>query len=86
MKNNSKLSILFWLCRSKQAKDGRVPISARLTIEGQGDAELSTACKVYPEFWCKESKTDISKTPEAKKTNKKLSEMLVDIERLYQVL
>jgi hypothetical protein len=85
MKKHSKLSILFWLWKSKAGKDGKAPIYARLTIDNE-DVEMSTGRKVLPEFWNSESKTVNEKGSEGKKTNSHLRDMIVDLERLYTVL
>lgn len=85
MKKHSKLSILFWLWKSKAGKDGKAPIYARLTIDSE-DVEMSTGRKVLPEFWNSESKTVNEKGAEGKKTNSHLRDMIVDLERLYTVL
>lgn len=61
------LSILFWIKRSiaRKAKDGKAPISARVTIDGLR-TEISLSRKVLPEEWDEENKIVISTTPEAK--------------------
>ncbi|WP_052495943.1 Arm DNA-binding domain-containing protein [Pedobacter lusitanus] len=85
MKKHSKLSILFWLWKSKVKKGEKVPIYARITIDSQS-AEMSTSRKVLPEFWDNETKTVIGKSAEVKRINSHLKEIEVDLERLYNVL
>ena len=83
MKKHCKLSILFWLWKSKVKEGERAPIYARLTIDNQ-DVEMSTSKKILPEFWDSDSKTVKGKSVEAKKINSHLRE--IDLERLYNIL
>ncbi|WP_142687775.1 Arm DNA-binding domain-containing protein [Chitinophaga polysaccharea] len=86
MKSNQKLSLLFWLWRSKASKtDGRAPIYARITIDGLDD-ELSTSRKVLPEHWDNQLKIVTDPSPEGRKTNKKIIEMRTDLELHFRAL
>ncbi|MGJ1269437.1 phage integrase SAM-like domain-containing protein [Sphingobacterium spiritivorum] len=71
MKSNQNLSILFWLFRAKATNDGKAPLYARVTIDGE-ETEISMKRKVHPDFWDVKLKMDTQQTPEAKKTNAKV--------------
>jgi Arm DNA-binding domain len=47
---NQKLSILFWLNRSKVNSKGLAPIWVRITINGMR-VECSTGKTILPEHW-----------------------------------
>lgn len=85
MKSNQKLSLLFWLFRAKATKDGRAPLYCKITIDGK-DKDVSTGRKVHPNFWDVDNKRDIEPGPEAKKTNLKIDQLKVDLERHFTVL
>lgn len=50
MKVNQKLSILLMLEKSKASKDGKAPITVRLTVDSKR-AELSLGIKVCQDKW-----------------------------------
>jgi hypothetical protein len=50
MKVNEKLSMLLILEKSKMSKDGKAPITVRLTVDSKR-AEMSLGHKVSPEMW-----------------------------------
>ncbi len=50
MKFNQKFSILFWLPRHKQNKEGLIPIYARITVDGVR-AELAIKRSIHPDHW-----------------------------------
>lgn len=86
MKNNQKLSILFWLFKAKTTKrDGKAPLYARITINGLSE-EISMQVKVHPETWDTENKKDLGVGIEPKKTNKKILQTIVDLERDFTLL
>ncbi|WP_410220804.1 site-specific integrase [Pedobacter sp.] len=83
MKNNQKLSILFWLFRAKAAKkDGKAPLYARVTIDSLYE-EISLQAKVHPDDWDVGLKRDISNTPESKRINRIIDEAEVDLGRFF---
>ncbi|WP_343703203.1 Arm DNA-binding domain-containing protein [Chitinophaga sp.] len=53
MKVNEHLSILFFLSKKKASKDGKAPIWARITVDGER-AEFSLGRKILPEYWDQE--------------------------------
>jgi site-specific recombinase XerD len=55
MKNNQKLTILFWLRKGKTTKDGKAQLYARVTIDGKDD-DISLGKKVHPDDWDVEPK------------------------------
>ncbi|WP_436484561.1 Arm DNA-binding domain-containing protein [Chitinophaga sp. ARDCPP14] len=50
MKVNEKLSILLILEKSKASKDGKMPITIRLTVDSKR-AELSLRQKILPDLF-----------------------------------
>jgi hypothetical protein len=54
MRVSENLSILFLLEKSEMSKDGRAPIYARITLNGQRK-EISLGIKIFPEQWDQES-------------------------------
>ncbi|WP_119079460.1 site-specific integrase [Chitinophaga alhagiae] len=73
MKVNEKLSILFLLEKSKISKDGRAPITIRLTIDG-ARAEISLGQKILPLYWNQEHENvDLDLHPD-KKLAKQISQ------------
>src|SRR5688500_12786944 len=85
MNVKQNLSVLFYLKRKKKSKDGKSPIYVRVTIDGLQD-EISTGCKVYDKDWDNVTKAVTSKDGEAKKINKKLAQLKVDVERHYDLM
>ncbi|MES2457975.1 MAG: Arm DNA-binding domain-containing protein, partial [Bacteroidota bacterium] len=86
MKSNQKLSLLFWVKKTKVSKkDGKAPLYARITIDGK-DEELSLGRKINPQFWDVNLKRDCEPGSESKKTNSKIEQIKVDLERHFAVL
>jgi len=52
MKVSENLSITFLVEKPEMSKDGRVPIYARITYNGQR-AEISLGARIFPEQWDK---------------------------------
>ncbi len=50
MKINEELSVLFWLKKTKQTKEGLIPIYVRITIKGIRE-EFSSGKKLLLEDW-----------------------------------
>ncbi len=83
MKDNQKLSILFWLFRAKAGKkDGKAPLYARITIDNSYE-EISLQVKVHPDDWDVNLKKDISNTAESKKINHVVNQAEVDLKRFF---
>lgn len=85
MRSNQKLSLLFWLFKAKATKDGKAPLYCRITIDGK-DTDVSLSRKIHPNFWDVEHKKDTQPGTEAKKTNAKIDQAKVDLERHFIVL
>lgn len=84
MKSNQKLTILFWHRKSKADENGNAPIICRISIDGD-EEEISLGKKVHQDNWdCvdKQARGGV----EAKKTNSKIAEMTVDLERHFTIL
>ena len=85
MNVNQKLSILFYLRKSKTSSDGKSPVYARVTIDGLKD-EVSTGCKVHSKSWDNEAKTVSSTDRNCKTINKKIAQLKVDMERHFDLM
>ncbi|WP_347068762.1 tyrosine-type recombinase/integrase [Flavobacterium sp. WV_118_3] len=86
MKNNQKLSILFWLFKAKATKkDGKAPLYARVTINSRSE-EISMQSKVHPNNWDVINKKDTAGTLESQRTNKKVKEAEIDLYRHFMSL
>nr|WP_233173853.1 Arm DNA-binding domain-containing protein [Pedobacter sp. ASV19] len=85
MKSNQKLSLLFWLRNRKNSKDGKGHLYVRITI-GSQEEEIPLARKIHPHFWDVVNKKDTESGPDAKKTNAKIDQARVDLDRHFTVL
>lgn len=86
MKNNQKLSLLFWLFKAKATKkDGKAPLYVRPTIDGES-TEISLSCKVLPENWDTSKDKVIEHDPEYEEINSKIDEAKVDLKRIFKTL
>ncbi len=85
MKNNQKLSLLFWLKKSKATADGRAPLYARVTTGGTKE-EISTNLKIEPQYWDEEHKVCTEPVPEAKRINQRAQEIRSALETHFKVL
>src|ERR1700761_1950561 len=85
MKSNQKLTLLFWHRKSKADAKGFAPVICRITVDGD-DEELSIDRKVHLDCWDVENKKARGKGVDEKKTNLKISEVTVDLERQFTVL
>lgn len=66
----------------QKAKDGKAPLSIRLTIDGK-ISEISLSRKILPEYWDEDMKQVSGKDPEAKIINKKIVQAQVDLDRYF---
>ncbi|WP_199724477.1 site-specific integrase [Taibaiella sp. KBW10] len=80
-----KPDLLFWLQRSKKRKDGKVPISVRITIDC-ASRELSLGASVLPEHWDVERKMVLRQDADHRSINTKIRKVSVDMERIYDTL
>lgn len=85
MKSNQKLSILFWLFKAKATKDGRAPLYARVTIDGDF-REISLNRKVLPKCWDTNLKRVTEASAESRTTNLTIAEAEVVLEKHFIVL
>eukprot|EP01132_Coremiostelium_polycephalum_P016775 gene16775-20143_t len=85
MKSNQKLSLLFWLRKGKATKDGNAPLYVRVTIDSK-DEDISLSRKVHPDYWDIDNKRDIQPGADAKRTNSKIDQAKVDLERHFLLL
>jgi len=85
MKSYQKLSLLFFIKRSKKDNNNRAPIYVRVTIDGHED-EFSTGLKSHVDYWDSTTKQDLERSSRAASTNKQIHEMLSDLERHFNVL
>ena len=82
MKNYQKLTLLFWHRKSKADAKGYAPVICRISIEGEESEELSIDRKARIADWDIENKKAKGGI-EAKKTNLKIAEVTVDLERHF---
>jgi len=85
MKNHQKLTLLFWHRKSKADVKGYAPVICRISIEGEEPEELAIGKKVHLNNWDVENKIAKGGSLE-KKTNLKISEVTVDLNREFFVL
>ncbi|WP_343748148.1 site-specific integrase [Fluviicola sp.] len=85
MKSNQKMSVMFWLFKSKADKKGLAPLYAKLTIEGE-DVDLSIGRKVNPAFWDEKEKIDLDTSQYSNDTNFRIREAKRELERHFDVL
>ncbi|HEY9001643.1 MAG TPA: phage integrase SAM-like domain-containing protein [Mucilaginibacter sp.] len=85
MKNHQKLTLLFWHRKSKADAKGYAPVICRISIEGEESEELAIGRKVHLNNWDVENKIAKGGSLE-KKTNLKISEVTVDLNREFVVL
>lgn len=85
MKNHQKLTLLFWHRKSKADAKGYAPVICRISIEGEDPEELAIGRKVHLNNWDVENKIAKGGSYE-KKTNLKISEVTVDLNREFVVL
>lgn len=85
MKNNQKLSLLFWLKKSKATADGKAPLYARITTGGSKE-EISTNLKIDPQFWDETNKISTELGPDTKKKNERIVEIKKLLENHFIVL
>jgi site-specific recombinase XerD len=85
MKNHQKLTLLFWHRKSKADAKGYAPVICRISIEGEEPEELAIGRKVHINNWDIENKIAKGGSLE-KKTNLKINEVTVDLNREFVML
>ncbi len=85
MRNHQKLTLLFWHRKSKADAKGYAPVICRISIEGEEPEELAIGRKVHLNNWDVENKIAKGGSYE-KKTNLKISEVTVDLNRDFAVM
>lgn len=85
MKVNEKLSILLILEKSKTTKDGKAPITVRLTVDSKR-AELSLGQKINPEKWMQETGMAYGNSIEARQINLSIERIKAELRRHYDIL
>jgi site-specific recombinase XerD len=78
-------ALLFYLKRKKMTADGKVPIYARLTIDGL-EEEISTGIKVNPDYWENSLKMVIPRDKNYETSNKALNKMKTDLNRHFDLI
>lgn len=79
-------NILFWLLNSRVSKKtGEAPIMVRITVDGKR-AEISTGKKILPEKWNVNSGRMRGNTEEARQFNRALTNIHVQLEKIYDDL
>jgi site-specific recombinase XerD len=85
MKVNEKLSMLLMLEKSKTSKDGKAPITLRLTIDSKR-AELSLGQKILPEQWNQEAGIAKGSSTEARLINAAIDRAKTKLRQHYDLL
>lgn len=85
MKVNEKLSMLLMLEKSKGSKDGKFPITVRLTIDSKR-AELSLGMKIAPDKWNQDAGIAVGNSTEARQINTAIYRLRDTLIRHYDVL
>jgi len=85
MKVNQELSILFWLWKAKQTKDGMVPIYVRITVNGLRDG-FSSSKKIHADYWNEETGFAVRACKDAVSINNYITKTSKDLERCYNEL
>ncbi|MFA6059610.1 MAG: helix-turn-helix domain-containing protein [Taibaiella sp.] len=85
MKVNEKLSMLLILEKSKMSKDGKAPITVRLTIDCKR-AEMSLGHKVSPEMWNQDAGMAIGSSIESRQINGTIDRVKVKLRQQYDFL
>ncbi|WP_118953365.1 site-specific integrase [Taibaiella helva] len=85
MKVNEKLSMLLLLERSKTSKDGKVPITVRLTVDSKR-AEMSLGHKVNPDMWNQEAGIATGGGSEAQQINSTIDRVKAKLRQHYDLL
>ncbi len=82
---NQKLSILFWLNRTKVNSKGLAPIWARITIDGMR-AECSTGKHIMPEHWRTGLGLPNKNSPDATEITKRIFEIKFSLKKHFKSL
>jgi len=85
MKVNQELSILFWLWKAKQTKDGMVPIYVRITVNGLRDG-FSSGKKIHADYWNEETGFAVRACKDAVSINNYITKTAKDLEKCYNEL
>lgn len=85
MKVNEKLSMLLMLEKSKTSKDGKAPITIRLTVDCKR-AELSLGQKVLPELWNQDAGIAKGSSQEARIINAAIDKAKTKLRQHYDIL
>jgi site-specific recombinase XerD len=85
MKVNEQLAMLLLLEKSKASKDGKMPITLRLTIDSKR-AEMSLGHKVEPEMWNQEAGKVSGNSSLAQQINTTILRVKSKLKQLYDSL
>lgn len=85
MKVNEKRSMLLILEKSKVSKDGKVPLTVRLTIDCKR-AEMSLGHKIRPEMWNQEAGIAIGGSAESRQVNATIDRVKMKLRLHYDLL
>lgn len=85
MRSNQTLHVMLWLKKAKATKDGKAPIYARITIDGESD-EISLSRKAHPKHWDTEIKRVTDPSQDARATNLKIAQIEADLDAHFKVL
>lgn len=77
-------SLLFWINKSKNSKNGEAPIYARITINGKR-AEIATGEKITPDRWSNKSGSVKGTREDARTINAALDQIKIKIKGIYNL-
>jgi len=85
MKVNEKLSVLMILEKSKLSKDGKMPITIRLTVDSKR-SELSLGQKIAPDLWNQEGGFAIGNSKDSRSINAAIDKAKTKLRQHYDLL
>jgi len=81
----STFKVLFYLKRNAIRKDGKMPIIARVTVDGH-IAQFNVKLEVHPNNWSVKLGKVIGQSPDSKQYNAQLNEIRASLYRIYHEL
>ena len=81
----STFKVLFYLKRNAIRKDGKMPIIARITVDGH-IAQFNVKLEVLPNNWSVKLGKVIGQSPDSKQYNAQLNEIRASLYRIYHEL
>jgi len=83
MRTTKSFGIHFWLKRSKQQKDGHIPIYSRISVNGDRK-DFSLRRSILDKHWCSQTGRALPKTNISKTLNPHLDEVATEVKECYE--